>query len=147
MSLVHVQMGVLVSVWHYDMSTVCFNLFDILKMCGERKTHNPPSGVSHKVFHCPFTTLCREPSTTTLGVVVVVVGIVSGGLWTMWWGDAYHCHCGHWGRGCRHQWWAVDDLMGCLPVVVLTVMLGVCNGSVFFSLSNQRLDYILSYHT
>jgi len=87
------------SVWRYDMPVVCFDLFDILKMCGERKTHNPPSGVSHKVFHCAFATLRREPSSTTLGVVLAtatvvivivinagggMVGIVSGGLWMTW---------------------------------------------------------------
>jgi len=111
-------MGVLMSVWHYDMPAVCFNLFDILKMCGERKTHNPPSGVSHKVFHCHFVILHQELLPTMLGVVVV--GIISD--------------CGRRGEGVLTTAVAiaivmvagvVDDLTGYLPVVALTAMLGV----------------------
>ena len=54
--------------------------------------------------------------TAAIANIVIVVTRGDGG------GRRHH---GHWGCGCCHQWWAVDDLMGCLPVIALTVMLGV----------------------
>ena len=48
-------------------------------------------------------------------------------------GGAYHCRCrGRWGWWYR-QWWAVDNLMGCLPVVALMVLAVVRQGRCFLA--------------
>lgn len=57
-------------------------------------------------------------------VIVVVVVVVTGGD-----GGGRHRH-GRWGGGWRRQWWAVDNLTGCLPVVALMVTLGVVISAV-----------------
>ena len=48
------------------------------------------------------------PPPPLLMLRVVVVGIISGRLWTMWWGGAYHCCHWHWG-----WWWLGASVVDC----------------------------------
>ena len=56
--------------------------------------------------------------------------------WWWWWWQVGVIDVIWWWVGCRHV----------INVGVIVVVVGLCNGLVFFFLSNQRLDYILSYH-